>query len=98
MRIKVELHKEVIRYLRRECDDEERRAFYYELRRVEEDAIGNSEAISDPTLSRYILRFFRFEGNIAIFQTNRARDRLKVERCQRSTRQKISGGEPNEEG
>lgn len=83
MRIKVELHRDVVWFVKHECSSEERAAFYECLDRVRGDPIGHSEAIADPRLSRYMLRFFRFERCVAIFETNRARDRIRVRECRR---------------
>lgn len=83
MFIEVEIHRNVLLFLKHECSSEERAAFYECLDRVRGDPIGLSEAITKPALSRYMLRFFRFAGCIAIFETNRARDRIRVRECQR---------------
>lgn len=83
MFIEVEIHRNVLFFLKYECSSEERAAFNECLGRVRGDLIGLSEAITDPTLSRYMLRFFRFARCIAIFETNRARDRIRVRKCQR---------------
>lgn len=92
MRIKVDMHKEVARYLRRECREEERTAFYRELDRVREDPIGNSDPTRDPKISRYMLRFFRFDGNMAIFRLSRLGDRIRVLQCRRLKRRPRQGG------
>ena len=86
MRIKVELHREVVRFIRHEASAGEVEAFYQQLERLTADPavlIENSEAIHDPQASRYMLRFFRFMDCMAIVETNRARDRIFVRQCQR---------------
>ena len=81
MRIKVELHPEVVWYLENRCNAEEVDEFYRQLARVRAAPITNSEAIAKPRLSRYILRFFRFGSNIAVFGFSRSRDTIKVCEC-----------------
>ena len=86
MRIKVDLHRNVSRFLRHECTNEEVHAFREQLDKVRSDPVSlieNSEAIHDPEASRYILRLFRFKNCIAIFETNRARDLICVRQCRR---------------
>lgn len=86
MRIKVELHREVTWFIRQEAGVTEVRAFYEQLWKVSADPVSlieHSEAAHQPKKSRYMLRFFRFERCIAIFETNRARDRIRVRECQR---------------
>ncbi|MGB2985028.1 MAG: hypothetical protein WBE26_04020, partial [Phycisphaerae bacterium] len=70
MRIKVELHRNVVRFIRHECTEKERGAFYSQLEKLRSDPVAlieNSEAIHDPQASRYMLRLFRFMDCIAIF-------------------------------
>ncbi|MDO8632284.1 MAG: hypothetical protein Q7R41_17515, partial [Phycisphaerales bacterium] len=83
-RFKVELRKEVIRYVKRECNSTERAAFYCELERVIEDPISYSEAIFDPEVSRYLLRFFRFAGSLAIFEFDPTKQRIIVRVCRKT--------------
>ena len=83
MRIKAELHREVIWYIRHSCHDEERHEFYRRLDRVREDPIENSQETADPRVSPYILRFFEFGRNIAIFEYNPAKDRMIVRQCRK---------------
>jgi len=83
MRIKVELRKEVIRYVKRECNSTERAAFYREFEKVIEDPISCSEAIFNPEVSRYLLRFFRFAGSLAIFEFDPAKQRIIVRVCRK---------------
>ena len=86
MRIKVELQREVVWFLKRECTTEERNAFYQQLEKLRSDPVAlieNSEAIHCPQQSRYMLRFFRFERCMAVFEMNRGRDRIRVRQCRR---------------
>ncbi|MCH7592340.1 MAG: hypothetical protein IH989_06140 [Planctomycetes bacterium] len=86
MRIKVELHREVVGFVRHDADESEIKAFYEALDRLAADPVAlieNSEPVRRPGVSRYMLRFFRFGRCIAIFETNRARDRIRVRECQR---------------
>lgn len=86
MRIRVELHREVIWFIRHEADEAEIKAFYEQLERVSADAVAmieNSEPVRSPGMSRYMLRFFRFERCIAVFETDRARDCIRVRECRR---------------
>ena len=94
MRIKVELHPEVVWYLKSRCNAEEVDGFYRQLARVRAAPISNSEAIAKPRRSRYILRFFRFGSNIAVFGFSRSRDTIKVcECCKRLPRRSPSDAE-----
>ena len=83
MRTKVELHREVVGYLRHCCNNEERQEFYRRLEKVREDPIENSQETADPEVSPYILRFFEFGRNIAIFEYNPAKDRIIVRQCRK---------------
>lgn len=91
MRIKVELHREVVWHIKHEFTAEERGGFYEQLERLRSDPVAlieNSEAIHDPEADRYMLRFFRFRDWIAIFEMNRARDRILVRQCRRLVRKR----------
>ena len=81
MRIKVELHRDVVRFLRHDCDDDERLAFCRQLETVRSAPIENSECLRDPRLSRYMLRFFRFGQNMAVFKYDAGQDRIRVLEC-----------------
>ncbi len=86
MRIKVEQHRMVVWFIRHQASEAERYGYYEQLARLRKDAVAlieNSEPVHDPIASRYMLRFFRFKNCIAIFETNRARDRISVRVCQR---------------
>ena len=94
MRIKVDLHRDVVWFIRHKCNREEQDAFYRELERVRADPVAlieHSEAIRDPEISRYMLRFFRFAECMAIFETNRKRDRIRVRQCRRISPRRQSG-------
>ena len=82
---KVELHPDVVAWLVRHRHDHRLvDSFYRQLHRVGEEPIGRSEAVSEPGLSRYMLRFFRFGENdehIAIFQYDIGRNRIRVLEC-----------------
>ncbi len=83
MRIQVELHKDVVRYIRHQCNREEAQSFYEQLERVRAEPISNSEAVAKPELSRYMLRFFRFRKNMAIFEYDVGRDQIRVLECEK---------------
>lgn len=83
MRLKVELHREAVWFIRHRCSDAEVDAFYGHLEKIRTKPIANSEAVADPGLSRYMLRFFRFAHCIAIFQYRPAEDRIIVRQCRR---------------
>lgn len=68
MRFKVELHPDAVYFLRRLSDEADRREFYRQLELLRENPIEHSEAFLDPDLSRYMLRFFRFNRNLAVFE------------------------------
>ena len=88
MRVKVELHREVVRFIRHHCSDDEVDAFYERLESIRTEPIEHSEPVADPRLSRYMLRFFRFGRNMAIFQYRPATGRpptgrIIVRQCRR---------------
>lgn len=98
MRVKVELDKEVLWFVRWKCSRSERRAFYAALDAVTADPVSmieRSEAVHDPLISRYMLRYFRFAGYIAIFKTSRARDRICVTECRKPERDRKTEHRPN---
>ena len=80
MRIKVELRPGVRRFLRK-ATPAIRETFYEQLRWVCENPIERSVAYHDPTLSKYILRYFRFADYVALFGYLAARDEIKVLEC-----------------
>lgn len=68
MRAAVDLHRRVRSFLRHECTTDEQREFYAQLEVVRADPLGASEPNFDPSLSRYMLRSFRFGSNLAVFK------------------------------
>lgn len=96
MHVKVELHRDVVWFVRRRCNDDEVKAFYEQLERVRTDPIENSEATVDPDLSRYMLRFFRFKENIAVFEFDPGRDRVVIRQCRRLRGKPKRRGDPKE--
>ncbi len=95
MRIKVELHRDVVWFLRQRCTDGEVDAFYDMLERLRTEPIANSEAVADPQLSRYMLRFCRFKQNLAIFRYDASRDRIRVLECRRRQPKRRQSGAPD---
>ena len=95
MRVKVELHSRVIWFLKHRCSAEEQDAFYRALERIRRARIRYSEAIREPRLSRYMLRFFRFGSNLAIFSVNRARDVIRVCECRKCPPKRPANGGRN---
>ena len=83
MRNKVELHPDVVRFVRHECNEAERAAFYRELDKVRQDPIGNSEYFTDPDVSRFMLRCFRFARIMAVFKYYPVNDLVRVLECRR---------------
>ena len=83
MRNKVELHPDVVRFVRHECNEAERGAFYRELDKVGQDPIENSEHFADPNLSRFMLRCCRFARIMAVFKYYPAKDLVRVLECRR---------------
>ena len=90
---KVELHRRVQWFLECRCTAAEQDAFFAQLERIIADPIRNSEHRSDPRLSRYMLRIFRFGGCLAIFEYNAAAERIRVLECRR-----VRSGPPEQEG
>jgi len=86
MRATVDLHKAVRSFLRHECTREEQRAFYERLEVVRGDPLGESEPNFDPRLSRYMLRSFRFGSNLAVFEWDAHRLRVRVVACRKIRR------------
>lgn len=83
MRFKVELHPEVIDFVRHRCKENERVEFFAVCDRIAENPIKHSEPTTDPKLSRYPLRFARFGDYIAIFDFDRSRQWIRVRQCRR---------------
>lgn len=83
MRTKVELHPDVVWFVRRQCSEAEPGSFYGELEKVRRDPIENSEHFRDPNLSRYMLRCFRFARIMAVFKHYPAKNLIRVLECRR---------------
>lgn len=86
MRIKVELHSDVVWYIRHRCTREEAALFYEGLDKIRVEPIEHSESIARPDRSRYMLRFFRFGRNIAIFEYDIGRNQIRVLECEKPKR------------
>jgi hypothetical protein len=84
MRIKVELHSDAVWYVRHRCNREEAAAFYDGLERIRVEPITHSEPTVRPERSRYMLRFFRFRGKIAVFEYDIGRNLIRVLECETS--------------
>ena len=82
MRFKVELHVSVARFLKT-CDDETVSAFWERVDEVRNDPVGRSEAVSEPNVSRYMLRYFRFARYLALFQVDPIKGRIVVRSCRK---------------
>ena len=94
MRATVELHPDVVWFLKKRCTDAERSAFYNRLEEVRRLPIENSEPIRDVRLSRYMLRFFRFAGFMAVFKLDHAKNRIRVYECRKITPGRLPRGNP----
>ena len=83
MNIKMELHPDVAWYVRHRCNQDEQTEFFRQLELIHAEPIRHSEATVDARLSRYVLRFFRFGDNIAIFEFDARHSRVRVLECRR---------------
>jgi len=84
MRIKVELHRDVVWYLKRRCNEKERAEFSAVQERIRSDPItliDETDAIFEPRLSTHMLRLFRFGNNVAVFRFDPARSKIKILEC-----------------
>ena len=84
MRIKVELHPDVVWYIRKRCTPKEQDAFYRHLEKLRAEPIKHSELIVDPRLSRYVLRRFRFGANVAVLEYDIHKGRIRVLECRKA--------------
>jgi hypothetical protein len=96
MAIKVELASRVWSYLRDRFTTAERDAFVERLGEIRREPIKKSEPSREPSLSKYLLRFFRFGSGdrwMAVFEYDIARDRIRVLECRllRPRRQRRDG-------
>ena len=83
MYVKVELHAEVLLYLRG-LPEADRDDFLVRLRRVREAPIKRSTRHTDIEIRRHDLRRFEFGAGvarIAIFEFDRIENRIRVLRC-----------------
>jgi len=83
MAIKMELHPDVDYYVKHRCNQEEQTKFFKQLGLIRTEPVRHSEATVDAKLSRYVLRFFRFGDNIAIFEFDAGHSRVRVLECHR---------------
>lgn len=83
MRFRVELHRDVVWFIRHVCSPDERRDFQERLDRLRDDPLAESEPCTEIELSRWLLRVFRFGGNVAVFQLDLHRERILVRQCRR---------------
>jgi hypothetical protein len=83
MLIKVDLHPNVVWFVRHQCNNEEQSAFFRELEETRKQPIARSEVTSDPKLGQYMLRFFRFAHCLAVFEYDVAKEKIKVLECRR---------------
>ncbi len=94
MRATVELHPDVVRFLKKRCTDAERKAFYNRLEEVRRKPIENTEPFRDAKLSRFMLRFFRFAEFMAVFKFDPANNRIRVYECRKSTPGRLRNDNP----
>lgn len=86
MDIAVELYPEVEAWLRQQRDNDLIDSFYRRLNVPQKEPLKCSEAVSDPTLSRYMLRLFAFgkRGDyLAVFRYDLGKSRIRVLECRR---------------
>ncbi len=95
MCVKVELHPEVLLYLRG-LPEADRDDFLVRLRRVREAPIKRSTRHTDIEIRRHDLRRFEFGrgvARIAIFEFDRIESRIRVLRCRFLRPRKLLEGE-----
>lgn len=83
MLVKVDLHPDVVWFIRHNCSEEEQLAFARAVSALRTEPISRSESLADPQLSPFMLRFFRFAKCLAIFEYDLGRNKLKVLQCRR---------------
>lgn len=83
MRFKVELHKDVVWFIRRGCAADEAKEFYAWLERLRDDPIAGTEVFVDKKLAPYALRYFRFGRNIGVFRLDAVRQKVIVRQCRK---------------
>jgi len=84
MHIKVELHPDVAWFVRHRCTQREVDEFYRLLEALRAEPIRHSEMVVEPRLRRYALRLFRFGVNLAVFEYNAAKNRIRVLECRKA--------------
>ena len=94
MILSLELHPDVAYFIEHRCNQEEQTEFFRQLGLIRTEPIRHSEATMAPGLSRYVLRFFRFGDNIAIFEFDAGRARVRVLECRRSLSRRQPGRGP----
>lgn len=94
--LRVELHKDVVGFLRVEATRREVDAFYNALQDARRDPSKHSFPVSDAALSRYLLRAFRFATCLAVFRLDAGRGRLRVLQCRRIPPSQQFASEPDE--
>ena len=95
MRFKVELHRDVVWYLRNKCTEAERELFREQFERVRREPIEHSQAIYDPKISKYMLRFVRFGEHLAVFEYDPGRGRIRFLTCRKPGKRKPTTGGQN---
>ena len=83
MRFKVELHKDVNWFVRRECSVDEAKEFYAWLERLRGDPITDTEVVVDRELAPYTFRSFRFGRNLGVFRLDPVRQEVLVRQCRK---------------
>lgn len=89
MGYKVELHPDVVRFLKWECNAAERDAFSALMRKLGDEPIKHSAPFRDPVISRYMIRRARFGSCIAVFSFDRARTKIRIRKCRRFTKNQL---------
>jgi hypothetical protein len=97
VRYKVDLSPDVVWFVRHQCNCEEQDAFFRALEIVRTQPVAWSEAASDAEVSPYMLRFFRFAANIALFEFDPGRSRIRVLECRRSRKPRPARGDTEHE-
>lgn len=94
--LQVGLHKNVVGFLRHEATTRKVKAFYEALQKERREPAKHSFPLSDPSLSRYMLRAFRFATCVAVFRLDAGRNRMRVLKCRRVPPSQLPADEPSE--
>ena len=86
--LKVDMHKEVLRFLRHECSAADRESFQKGLEAVRTLPIESSGPYHDPEIRPHMLRYFRFGQNRAIFEYHPAKDLIVIWECRKRDQQR----------